>query len=213
MFAAWTMLAQDIGYLDLTDPFPRQAVRSARHFEAGTCSPAASPETTVTLMRLDKDSYAMGEQVTFEVKIENSGKETIEIPWTPHLGDLEPLDAMQSYSYRSAAVVLALTIPESGHYLDLSSFSYGSLDLPGSTRELQPGRWLLVKARGKIDADNWWSEKFKESTPLNVKATAALVLSATTYSPDGKGGSAVQKCLPMNRKTANQLDVTLWPRG
>jgi hypothetical protein len=167
----------------------------------------------VTLMKLDKDSYSMGEQVTFEVKVENTGKETIEIPWTPDLGDLEPLDPTQSYSYRSAAFVLLFTVPDSGHYIQLARFSYGSPDLPGSIRKLQPGQWLLVKASGKTDAnDKWWLEESKGSASLSVKATAGLVLTATTYSSDGQGGSALEKCLPMSRKKANEVDVALWPR-
>ena len=43
------------------------------------------------LAYLDKTSYSMGEEITFEVKIQNTGREAIEMPWTSHLGDLDRL--------------------------------------------------------------------------------------------------------------------------
>lgn len=109
--AASAMLAQEVGYLDLTDPSPRLNTRTAGHFIGGSCNadePTARPETTITLMRLD----SLGKEITFEARIVNSGKETVEIPWIAHLGDLEPLDPKQPYLYRNAAFVLELTVPD-----------------------------------------------------------------------------------------------------
>jgi hypothetical protein len=60
-------------------------------------------EITIALVSLDKASYSLGEEATYEVKVQNSGKEPIEIPWTPHSGDLEPTDSSKSYTFLHAA--------------------------------------------------------------------------------------------------------------
>jgi hypothetical protein len=160
--------SQDIGYLDLTTPAPRMPTRSPKRFSGGCGGtgdgPATSPNATLTLISLDKNTYSLGEEITFEVKIENSGTDTIEIPWTPDLATLEPSDQTQYFSYRSASFVTILTVPDSGHYLFVSGFSYGSTDAPGTIRDLRPGQSFIVRARGRGDVyDSWWSDKLKDS--------------------------------------------------
>lgn len=218
VLAARPTLAQEIGHLDLTDPLPRERIRSPQGSGGGCAGGSgfkASFETSVTLVNLDKRSYSMGEEVTFEVKIKNSGKEKIEIPWTPHLGDLEPADPTQSYTYLQATVVLNLTDPTSNLSFGIFGNFYGSPDLSDSTRELLPGQWILIRTRRKVEAyEEWVWKRIKESTPLNVKASAGFMLNRVTYSPNEKNGSATEYslCIPLRTKEADQLDVALWPR-
>ena len=205
--------AQDIGYLDLTTPAPRMPTRSSKRFSGGPCvgtgdGPVTSPDATITLISLDKSTYSLEEEITFEVKIENSGKETIEIPWTPDLAALEPSDQTEYFSYRSASFVITLTVPDSDHYLFITGFSYGSTDLPGTIRQLRPSQSFVVRARGKSNVyDSWWSEKLKDSAPLTVKAVAGVVLSRDTETQDMRS----EVCIPLTKKIANQLDIILWP--
>jgi hypothetical protein len=157
----------------------------------------------------------MGEDVTFEVKIQNSGKEKIEIPWTPHLGDLEPADSSRPYTYLHATVVLKFTDPIADRSFGVYADSYGSTDVPGSTRELPPGQSILVRARRKLDAyEEWWWKRIKESPPLAVQASASFMLNRVTYSPDETQGSSTDSssCIPVQTKEANQREVALWPR-
>ena len=63
-------------------------------------------QVTATLLSLDRTIYPLGEQVTFEHKIQNTGKDPVIVPWTPNLGDLEPIDPNASYEYRVGVVVL-----------------------------------------------------------------------------------------------------------
>lgn len=84
--------------------------------------------------------------------------------------------------------------------------------MAGTIRELHPGEWFVVRGRSRLDPyDKWWSEKFKESTPLNVKTSVGLVLNAEAYTPDSDGDLLTEKCLPLSTKRANQLDLALWP--
>lgn len=212
-----TTVSQETGWLDLTDLHPRERIR-APHGGSGECGGGAgfepSLETSITLVYLDKTSYSIGEEVTYEVKIENTGKEPIEIPWTPHLGDLEPADSSQSYTYLAAAISLDFTEPNSNRRFSNYSFSYGSSDLAGTTRKLLPGQWIFVRARQKLEAyEEWWWNKTNDSSPVNVRVSANLMLNKVTYSPGEKSDSAMDRsvCIPLRTKLGASSDVALWP--
>jgi hypothetical protein len=220
--AALAVLAQEGGYLDLTDPLPRQRIHSPTgggtggFCGSGGGDPTAIPETTVTLVSLDKREYSIGEEVTFEVKVENTGRHSIEIPWSPHLGDLEPSDPTRPYTYRTALLILTLTDPDSRQILTLGDSFYGSTEVPGTIRELRPSQSVLIRTRKSIEIyDDWWGKRIMEVQPLLLKASPNLMLNEMTYSPSEKGdlGSESARCTPMNTKRPNQLDVFLWPRS
>jgi hypothetical protein len=158
----------------------------------------------------------MGEEVTFEIKIENTGGSNIEIPWTPSLADLEPSDSTLSYSYLDATVYLSLIEPDSHQSLDLFRDFYGSKDLPWTVRELRPKQFIVIRARVRLDTDEeWLNKKLKEAQPLPLKASADFRLGMTIYSPNANGdsGSESTACVPLVIKRANQLDLALWPGG
>jgi len=211
--------AQENGYLDLTDPMPRQPIRNPNEGGmGGWCGGggdlSAMPEINVSVVSIDKSEYSLGEEVTFEVRIENTGKQNIEIPWTPHLGDLEPSDRTRSYRYRSALLLLTFTDPDSRRSFSLGDAFYGSAEVPGTIWELRPRQSVLIRARKRLEAyEDWWQKRVKEVQPLPLKASANLMVNETTYSPgkNGELGSESVDCTPINTKKANQLDVSLWP--
>jgi hypothetical protein len=177
---------------------------------------SAVPEATLTLVSIDKRAYSMGEEVTFEVRVENTSKSSIEIPWTPHLADLEPGDPTRPYTYQNAAVVLDLTDPESHRSFDLFGIFYGSPDVPGTIRELRPSQSVMIRARKRLEIyEDWWGNRVKEMQPLSLQASPGLMLNSTTYTPNEKGdsGSENSRCTPLKIKKANQMDVVLWPRS
>lgn len=209
--------AQEIGWLDLTDLHPRDRIH-APHGGSSECGGGTgftpNNEITITLVSLDKASYSLGEEVTYEVKVQNSGREPVEIPWTPHSGDLEPTDSSKSYTFLHAAVSLTFTDPDSNRSFSIYANSYGSSELPGSTRKLLPGEWIFVRARRKIETyEEWWWTRVKDSSPLNVRASASLMLNKVTYSISEKNDSAMDRyvCIPLNTKLAAPSDVVLWP--
>jgi hypothetical protein len=111
-----TMRAQDAGYIDLTDNIFRESTRRVRTGGGGCGGTSHSQksdfEVTATVVSLDKSRYRLGEEATFEIKILNSGKRTIVVPWTPHLGDLEPVDSQIPYNYRVGTQELLFSDPE-----------------------------------------------------------------------------------------------------
>jgi hypothetical protein len=217
ILAANAAVAQEIGWLDLIDSHPRERIRAPHGLSLGCGGGsgfAPSVESTITLVSLDKVSYSLGEEVTYEVKIQNSGKETIEIPWTPHSGDLEPADASKSYTYLHAAISLNFTEADSNRTFSLYANSYGSSEVTGTTRKLMPGEWTFVRARQKLEThEEWWWTKIKDSAPLNVRASASLMLNKVTYSTGEKTDSAMDHyvCIPVNTKLGPPSDVVLWP--
>jgi hypothetical protein len=210
-------LAQGIGWLDLTDLHPRERIRTPHAFSGG-CGGGAGFEpalsASITLTDLDKTSYSVGEEVTYEVKIQNTGKEPIEIPWTPHLGDLEPADSSQPYTYLDAAISLDFTEPVSNRSFSIYANSYGSSNVAGTTRKLLPRESVFVRARQELHTyEEWWQGKIMESSPLNMKVSANLVLSKVTYSPGERSNPAIDQslCIPLRTTLGAPLDAALLP--
>ena len=218
LLAVSATIAQESGWLDLTDLHPRERIRSP-HGAGGECGGCTgldpTLESTITLVSLDKSSYSMGEEITFEVKVQNTGREAIEIPWTPHLGDLEPAESSRPYTYLHAAISLNFTEPDSNRSFSIYANSYGSSDVAGTSRKVLPGQWIFVRARRKLEAyEEWWGTKIKDSSPLSVKVSANLMLNKVTYSPAEKNDHAVDRyvCIPLRTKLGAPFDVALWPR-
>lgn len=210
-------IAQEIGWLDLTDPHPHDRIRAPRpgSSECGVGTGfEPSIETSITLVNLDKTLYSLGDEVTYEVKIQNTGKEPVEIPWTPHLGDLEPAEPSQSYTYLHAAISLAFTEPNANRSFSIYANSYGSSDVAGTTRKLLPGEWVFVRARQIVECyEEWWPNRIRDSSPLNVKVAANLMLSRVTFSPSEKSDAAIDRsvCIPVRTKLGASFDAVLWP--
>jgi hypothetical protein len=222
LLIASATFAQEVGYLDLTDPAPRQRIHSPTgggiggFCVSGDEDSSAIPEITVSLSSIDKLAYSIGEEVTFEVKIQNTGRFLIEIPWTPHLGDLEPSDPTRSYTYRTALLVLTLKDATSHDFLTLGKHFYGSSDVRGSIRELRPNQSIVIRVRKKIETyDARFANRTKEVQPLLLQASPSLMLNEMIYAPSKNGdlGSENTRCIPVHAKSASQVDILLWPRS
>lgn len=210
--------AQESNCLDLTDPLPRERVRPPQLMGGGCSSGTrfnADSEATVTLVSLDKLSYVMGEEVAFEVKVQNSAKENIEIPWAAHSADIEPSDATETYSYLNGTFDLNFKDPISERSFDILGNSYGSASVPVSLRTLKPGGWASVRVRRKIEIyDDWWWTRLKDPQPLKLNASVHFFWNRMTYVPSHGNDPATENsmCMAFPTKTVGQFDVTLWPR-
>ena len=212
-----SIAAQEIGYLDLSDNNFRERSRQTRSVGGGCGGTSHSVESqamevTATIVSLDKMRYRIGEEVTFEIKILNSGKRTLIVPWTPHLGDLEPADPRSSYKYRVGVVVLSFSDPE-GNEFSVSESLYGSSNLSGTLRELSPGEWFTVRGRKTVEfvGHNWGQKEFQDSGFVEAKVTGFYRQDNGTYSPNN-GGKDTQWCIPFPCQRGNQIDVTIEQR-
>jgi hypothetical protein len=70
-----------------------------------------------TLVWLDCDEYAVGDHQKFEVRIENVGAVPVETPFSPHLADLQPVDASQQFGYSVVRLEFGLSRNKIGNDL------------------------------------------------------------------------------------------------
>lgn len=119
------------------------------------------------LEKIGADGFDPAPPFEAEFKVLNTGRAPIELPVSPHLSDLQPSDSSREFSYLSLA--LAVSVVE-----DASSIGYvqlyGAADHEGTIRILQPGEWIRVKAKLKLQPQppffstfrlrpGWWLRK------------------------------------------------------
>jgi hypothetical protein len=65
----------------------------------------------------------------------------------------------------------------------------------------------------QLEAIRVSDHKIKDSSPLNVRVSASLMLNKVTYSPGGKSDPAMDSyvCIPLGTKLGAPSDVVLWP--
>jgi hypothetical protein len=119
----------------------------------GTCGGILqNPPLIVSLVSLDRDSYAFGDEFTFVVKLEASRATTV--PVRASLGEVEPVDASMSYEWRPLGISLEL---RSLNYRTTGVSLlrlYGSKDTSGSEIELKPGEWIELRGKAKMEWSN-----------------------------------------------------------
>lgn len=82
-----------------------------------------------------------------EFKVVNTGKAPIDVPVSPDLSDLQPVDDSVSFHYLSIALVVTVfEDPRSRAYVEL----YGSAHREQTIVTLQPGEWIRVTADAKL---------------------------------------------------------------
>ena len=104
-----------------------------------------------TLVWLDRDEYAVGDNQKFEVRIDNVGSVPVEIPFSPHLADLQPADPSQKFGYSLVRVQFLI----GGTKWDWTSSDgdvilYGASQHAGTMLTMQPGEWVRIIGTGKI---------------------------------------------------------------
>jgi hypothetical protein len=209
------LAAQEIGYIDLSDGVFRESTWP-RHQGGGACGsgdhPSANqsrPEVTVSLISLDETRYRIGEEVNFELKIQNTGKKTITIPWTPHLADIESGNAIAPHTYVSGFASLAFKDSQNREF-QIYEILYGEKRVAGTLRALQPGQWFTVKGRKNLDlySADWGGQELRESGAVTATVTGSYQENIVRYSPRN-GGSDMARCVGFALKKGNEKEVTL----
>ena len=162
--ATVTCFAQEAGFVDLTGIEARKEFRhpASQNDEASQvrgaagrlqdCPANGTPTLRTILLWLDRSEYKVGDEEKFQVQIENIGPATITIPFSPHVADLQPADAGQTFRYSTLIVVLWLggetwsESQSSGSEIAL----YGADDHPDTMLTLHPGEWAQVIGKGKL---------------------------------------------------------------
>jgi hypothetical protein len=205
--------AQEVKFVDLTTteqrialrttPPPPQQVRrnpdgsfstvgSASGVLIGDCGIGASEpralRTTVTW--LDRPSYAAGDSIEWEMKVENVGSVPMTLGISPHLSDLQPPDASEPFNYEETGV--GLSVRDEHGVIDLAHVSvYGSDSQPGTLVELKVGEWVRLRSRSKLDFPN-----IRNAQTLQGEAVARFWLhhGKITPAPGTYGTDLVNQC-------------------
>jgi hypothetical protein len=141
---------QDDDRLDLTRQVKlkeRPEGISARGGMAGSThgSPFVNP-LRVTLLSLDAERYQIDDEATFEIRIDNTGKLPVIIPWSDDYDRVKP-DRSFPPGYLEASIRLVGS-GELGEIYFGSETIYGSSLVAGSLKRLEAGRSVYI--RGKI---------------------------------------------------------------
>jgi hypothetical protein len=104
-----------------------------------------------TLVSLDRPEYKVGDEITFEVTIENIGSSALRIPFSPHLADLQPADPSQKFAYFDLSIVLLVGGKQwKTDGVGVGAILYGADDHPDTLLSLQPGESVRVTGKDKI---------------------------------------------------------------
>jgi len=152
--------AEEVKFIDLTVVSQRTEIRyppslNCREGTAcgGGCGTAivdGAPDNqralAVYLTKVFSTAVNPAEPFDAEFKVLNDGAVAIELPVSPDLSDLQPVDESLQFTY----FYLTLTVTVQGDLQALATAElYGSNDHSGTMLTLRPGEWIRVKARVK----------------------------------------------------------------
>ncbi len=141
----------------------------------------------------------------FEVqfRILNTGLKSINLPISPDLADLQPEDPAVEFEYASLALVV--TVHGAGLEIPRTAYAelYGSKSHDGTTAALEPGQWINVKARLKLDT--WPVEG------ATAIAKGGFWLRRNIYRPHAGGSFTQIQNLNPNATSTPSLEVQLLP--
>jgi hypothetical protein len=104
-----------------------------------------------TVVSLDRAEYKVGDEAAFEVTIENIGSTTVQIPFSPHLADLQPEDPSLKFTYLDLSVVLWLGGKQwETTAAGVAASLYGADGHPETLLSLQPGESVRVTGKAKF---------------------------------------------------------------
>jgi hypothetical protein len=115
-----------------------------------------------------------------EFRIINTGLVSIDVPISPHLSDLQPADAWQTFQYLSLALEVRLSATAPVQALGLGNVElYGSVEHVDTMATLKPGQWIRVKAKLKLHT--WPSQ------PVEAQLRGDFWLHKNVYKPHEGG--------------------------
>ncbi|HKW62609.1 MAG TPA: hypothetical protein VJN89_08705 [Candidatus Acidoferrum sp.] len=209
--------SQEVGYKDLVG----MALREAQELYAGgtgSCSGGSHqpPPTTlldITLLSVDKSAYVMGDDIESLVRISNAGKEPVLLPWDPHMADFEERADGGDYRYVEISMLLELSVGENKELIAGWSLS-GSQDVAGSLLELQPGGWVQVRAKSKLEiySDNEFQHRLYSGPGTDLKIKPSLLADTVTVSHKQGKAYLDSQCLKWGITIAGERTIRILPR-
>lgn len=217
---AFPVLSSEVAFLDLTKIIIRNRIREPNTATASSGGvgvggiPHREPKEPLrlTLLSLDKNKAELGDDIIYELKVENVGNEPFIIPWNPHSADLEPEDAEQPYEYTSGWFSLGGK-DESGDLVFLGGVNlYSSSNAPETSIELRPGDWVRLRAKVQLmTTSEGWRKKLQSSSKLSLRLRVHFSISQNTVTPKNGGYHLASRSDGKLIKSSNAVPFVLRP--
>jgi len=167
----------------------------------------------LTLLAVDVSESVYGDYFVFEVLIENTGKASVTLPWSPNPGDFARPSQYMPPGFLSGQIYLQVEgaggASDRLALLDAQPLR-GSKEVPGSLIELAPGQTARVRVPEQ------WSATMPEGRDAVMRQPDGEVRIRAVFSvtgPAGDGSMAIGSAdyVPLTRST-NTLTVRVIPR-
>jgi hypothetical protein len=218
--------AQQAASIDLTQIEPRGDLRrpAARegdptghrgiieHVNSCNKVPPEAPAVQTTLVWVDRDQYAVGDDIKFEVRILNTGSVPLKLPFSPHLADFQPADPSRKFAYSEMVIGLELSsvLP---HMSSKSSgggggvILYGNENHPGTMLTLQPGEWAQIVGKSEFRGIDWPPEASSKDAVSHLNATITISQNETLLT--SADAATTERYVCLNQTAGHDVPIKL----
>lgn len=214
---AVSSISQEAGYKDLAEIELREA-KEPIGGGSGSCGisshePAPTTSLNITLMSVDQTRYVLGDDVESVVKLTNVGNGPVLLPWDPHTADFEEKALDGDYRYVGISMLLELSDGRE-KFLIAGWHLFGSADVAGSLLELQPGNWVQVRAKSKLQffSDNEFQHRLYSGPETDLTISPSLLADSVTVSHRQGKAYLDSECLKWGIAIAGDKTIRIVPR-
>jgi hypothetical protein len=221
-----TCSAQEIASLDLTKVNRRVDLRRPQATSLVTGRYSGTEQTTpcfdskskagalrASLLSLDRTHYRLEDEPIFEVTIENAGFTTIRIPFSPHLGDLQPDDPGKKFAYSELHITLWIAAGDDQWDANTGGVVvlYGDNDHSGTMLSLNPGQWVRIVGTGKFTLpSDGLNDEFIRLHPVGrVYAQASLYRDETLITPTQSATVSREVCIAQSHGQSVPIELVI----
>jgi hypothetical protein len=148
------------------------------------------PKIMLELTKLSNDTPTVGSELQAEVRLHNSGKQSVRIPWSTDIYKVTDGQGPDRIGWDGGSFQILLRGQQENDVLlkSLTYEFYGSTSSPGSLLTIQPGEWASAVIKFKLEAN---CPSFSAQDPRNHERMEMHRLGSQTL-PDYNNGVVSQ---------------------
>ena len=182
----------------LPAPSPKRLPNGMLAVEGVCGGISGNPWLAVSLVSLDRDSYAFGDEFIFVLRVK--ALYSTRVPFRASLAEIEPSDPNVSYEW--IPLRLSVELRSLAHRTVLVPLLrlYGSKALPDSEIDLKAGEWIELRGKSRMKWDNLQHEVLPPAQGKNVLRLPLKRAGKPTAPPfPGGGGGFFAKTRRKNK--------------
>jgi hypothetical protein len=172
----------------LPPPSPKRLPNGMLAVEGVCGGISGNPWLAVSLVSLDRDSYAFGDEFIFVLRVK--ALYSTRVPFRASLAEIEPSDPNVSYEWIPLRISIELrSLAHRSVLVPLLSL-YGSKALPESGIDLKAGKWIELRGKSRMKWDNLQHEVLppaQEKNVLRLPLKRAEEFTASAFASRGDG--------------------------